>query len=258
VVLLNVQCTPHEAIWKFYLPRECYNLVPVQLTSGSVQLFSDIVMLMLPQKVIWGLNLNWKKKIGVSVIFSLGILACISAAFRLAVTVNYGYDPDQMYTLGPVVFWVMAETTCGFFISCMPIIPKILDETGAIRKIKASLGLTKDQYGSGNGGLGNTTGGHSKKYGTGVASLSRTTATVDAYHKLDEEVGVALGNYNTSQEQLRQPGGGGMMMGRKSEDQGAGSRRKIVRTMTVQVTADTASASHSETDLPSSDPARWR
>lgn len=75
VILLNVQCTPHEAIWKVYMPRDlCYNLVPVQLTSGAVQLFSDVVMLALPQKTIWTLNLSWQKKLGVSVVFGLGIL----------------------------------------------------------------------------------------------------------------------------------------------------------------------------------------
>lgn len=75
VILLNVQCNPHEAIWKVYMPRElCFNLVPVQLTSGAVQLFSDVVMLVLPQKTIWNLNLSWQKKLGVSVVFGLGIL----------------------------------------------------------------------------------------------------------------------------------------------------------------------------------------
>lgn len=75
VVLLNVQCSPHEAIWKVYMPRElCFNLVPVQLTSGAVQLASDVVMLLLPQRTIWELKLSWQKRLGVSVIFGLGIL----------------------------------------------------------------------------------------------------------------------------------------------------------------------------------------
>lgn len=75
VILLNVQCTPHESIWKFYIPeRQCFDLVPVQLASGGVQLASDIIMLILPQKIIWGLRLSWKKQLGLSLIFSLGIL----------------------------------------------------------------------------------------------------------------------------------------------------------------------------------------
>ncbi|KAL1953357.1 hypothetical protein VTO42DRAFT_2978 [Malbranchea cinnamomea] len=203
VILLNVQCTPHEAIWKFYLPRKCYNLVPVQLTSGGVQLLSDVVMLLLPQRVIWTLKLSWRKKLGVSLCFSLGILACISAGFRLGVTVNYGYDPDQMYQLAPVVFWVLAETTCGFLIVIMPSLPKLIRESGLSRSIKKGLGMNGSTTGKA------STGANSKyyhKYGTGVSSLSRNGATADAYHMLDEENGVALDSLKTeSTEQLRQP-----------------------------------------------------
>lgn len=31
IILLNMQCRPHEAIWKFYLPSKCYSLPDVML-----------------------------------------------------------------------------------------------------------------------------------------------------------------------------------------------------------------------------------
>ncbi|KPM43161.1 hypothetical protein AK830_g3392 [Neonectria ditissima] len=237
VILLNVQCSPHESIWKFYLPRTCFNLVPVQLASGSVQLFSDVVMMILPQKTIWGLNLSWKKKLGVSVVFGLGIIACISAGFRLGVTVSYGYDADQMYQLGPVVFWVMAETTCGFFIVCMPTLPKIFKDTGVMRKIRQRMGL-KVSTGAASGPSNSDFNkyAYGSKYGTGVSALSRTGTTADAYHKITEDGGVPLRNLKTeSTEQLRH-----------AED----TKSKIVRTthVTVHVTEDGASQSGSDAD----------
>lgn len=75
IILLNMQCTPHRSIWEFWLPdRKCFDLVKLQLASGSIQLFSDVVMLLLPQKTIWGLKMSWQKRLGVSVVFGLGIL----------------------------------------------------------------------------------------------------------------------------------------------------------------------------------------
>lgn len=72
---LNMQCTPHESIWKFWLSdRKCWDLVRLQLASGSIQLISDVCMLLLPQKTIWTLRLSWQKRLGVSVVFSLGVL----------------------------------------------------------------------------------------------------------------------------------------------------------------------------------------
>lgn len=74
VLLLNLQCRPHEAIWKFYLPSKCYSLPDVMLTSATVQVVSDVTMFLLPQRIIWGLQMNWQKKLGVSVIFGVGLL----------------------------------------------------------------------------------------------------------------------------------------------------------------------------------------
>lgn len=44
------------------------------LSSASVQVITDLAMVLLPQRIIWGLHLNWQKKMGVSVIFGVGIL----------------------------------------------------------------------------------------------------------------------------------------------------------------------------------------
>lgn len=74
IILLNMQCVPHAAIWRFYLPSKCYTLSTVMLTSASVQVFSDWSMILLPQKIIWGLQMSWRKKVGVSFIFGVGLL----------------------------------------------------------------------------------------------------------------------------------------------------------------------------------------
>lgn len=74
IILLNLQCRPHEAIWKFYIPSKCYSLPEVMLTSASVQVISDLTMFILPQRIIWNLQMSWPKKIGISIIFGVGIL----------------------------------------------------------------------------------------------------------------------------------------------------------------------------------------
>lgn len=77
IILLNMQCRPHEAIWKFYLESKCYSLPSVMLTSASVQVFTDISMVLLPQKVIWSLLMSWRRKVGISIVFGVGLLLVI-------------------------------------------------------------------------------------------------------------------------------------------------------------------------------------
>lgn len=68
--------------------------------------------------------------------------ACVSAAFRLAGTVQYAEAVDSIYNIGPVCFWAYAEMTCGFIVVCVPCVPKILMESGVWRKMKMGFGLS--------------------------------------------------------------------------------------------------------------------
>ncbi|KAE8391182.1 hypothetical protein BDV23DRAFT_171776 [Aspergillus alliaceus] len=147
ITLLNTQCRPHRAIWEFYLPSKCYSLPDVMLCSASVQVISDVTMFLLPQKMIWGLQMSWQKKLGISVIFGVGILASIAACFRLAHTANFAKSTDQMYFIGPLLFWACAEMTCGFFIFSVPCLSKLAMESGLRRRLSSVLDLSDKSVG---------------------------------------------------------------------------------------------------------------
>ncbi|KAI1499233.1 hypothetical protein F5X99DRAFT_390707 [Biscogniauxia marginata] len=139
VLSLCLTCIPYEKIWDITVPGKCIEKSKVEITTAAVHLASDIVILSLPQKVIWNLQMSIKQKLGVSVIFSLGVLACVSAAFRLAVTVQYSTANDVIYSVSSVILWALAEMTCGFIVVGMPTAPKAFFETGIATRIKASL-----------------------------------------------------------------------------------------------------------------------
>lgn len=72
ILLLNMQCSPHEAIWEFYLPSKCYSLPDVMLTSASVQILSDLILFFFPQRIIWRLQMR-KRSASPS---SLALVSC--------------------------------------------------------------------------------------------------------------------------------------------------------------------------------------
>ncbi|KAK4145172.1 uncharacterized protein C8A04DRAFT_36085 [Dichotomopilus funicola] len=206
-VALNLQCIPHEAIWDFTITdAQCFKLYNLQVASASIQLASDICIFLLPQRVIWTLKMSWQKRLGVSVIFGLGLLACVSAAFRLATTIAYGEAKDAMFALGPLVFWATAEMACGFFIVCVPCIPKILQQTGVLRKVRRALGMpTGPTAGSGMPN-GDSSGASGRNRSRPAATDANSTMTGggDSYYKLDEEsVGMDDLKSSDSTEHLR-------------------------------------------------------
>jgi len=74
IITINFACNPRERIWRRYLPGSCINIDAFNLFITSFHLIFDLLMLLLPHKVIWGLGLTLKQKIGVSIVFSFGSL----------------------------------------------------------------------------------------------------------------------------------------------------------------------------------------
>jgi len=74
IVASALTCTPHEKIWNTSLPGQCLNTAAFFITNASLNLVSDIIVLVLPHKVIWNLRMSRRKKIGVSLVFAIGIM----------------------------------------------------------------------------------------------------------------------------------------------------------------------------------------
>ena len=74
VIALNLACIPTKKKWEPWLEGTCIDAHQIETASAAFQLASDTFVLLIPQKIIWDLQMSWKKRLGVSVIFSLGVL----------------------------------------------------------------------------------------------------------------------------------------------------------------------------------------
>ncbi|KAL5090984.1 hypothetical protein J3E68DRAFT_441961 [Trichoderma sp. SZMC 28012] len=220
VIALNLQCIPHERLWDFRIPGKCFNLYTLQVSSASIQLASDIAMFCLPQHTIWTLKMTWQKRLGVAAIFGMGVIAIVAASFRVDVTVKHGNSPDSLYTLAPIVFWASAEMTCGFFILCVPCIPKIIQEAGVVPALKKGTSMFHS---------GSKSNGGSNGYARGGGTTKTSVSANKDYYQLEED-GLHMKNLSESTEQLHQ---------------GVHSSA-ITRTTRVTVTNDSRSISDSD------------
>jgi hypothetical protein len=74
IIVLNLGCSPMEKIWHFWLDGSCINRSALGLATSSINCVIDLSMFMLPQRSIWKLKLPARRKIGLAVTFSLGVL----------------------------------------------------------------------------------------------------------------------------------------------------------------------------------------
>ncbi|KAK5631089.1 hypothetical protein RRF57_006804 [Xylaria bambusicola] len=97
IFTITYACTPRERIWRRYIPGTCINFNAFNIFITVFHLISDVLMLLLPQRVIWKLRLATRQKVGVSVVFSGGAIACIWAAGRVASAVHLSLSQDTSF-----------------------------------------------------------------------------------------------------------------------------------------------------------------
>ena len=69
------ECNPRARIWaKADNPGSCVNLPILLDTSGAFNTLSDLLILLVPVKAVWNLHMSRVKKIGVCLVFTVGVV----------------------------------------------------------------------------------------------------------------------------------------------------------------------------------------
>lgn len=78
MIVIIFQCNPIAATWDPALrvlpTTTCINQVAAYLTQVSINIFADLLILILPIPTIWALQLPRRQKISVSSVFAVGLL----------------------------------------------------------------------------------------------------------------------------------------------------------------------------------------
>lgn len=123
-----------------------------------------------------------------------------------------------MYLIGPLLFWAWAEMTAGFFILCVPCVPKLLAESRLSNRVKVALGLGRSSNAtpaaSGNDGLV-TIGGSGGPSKTNKLSSSQSGRDAEnVYYNLgDDDMPMSEYGRSDSQETLNKERGNPVMSG---------------------------------------------
>ena len=117
----------------------CFNAEAFSMSTASIAILTDILILIIPIVMVWPLRLNWRKKLAVGCVLSLGWIVVIVALIRL----KSFYDLfnvvnlDPTYALGVTISVV--EVNVAIILCCGPAInsmitrfaPKLFASRGA-------------------------------------------------------------------------------------------------------------------------------
>ncbi|KAI1446643.1 hypothetical protein F5Y02DRAFT_68995 [Annulohypoxylon stygium] len=122
------RCTPRQKIWDpLFVGGSCpIDIAANNFVSALINLVSDLAILAVPQWVIWRLQMSMARKIGVSLLFVIGIFATVCGIFRLVSLLEILFNNDETYWTTELGLWGVGEITAGFLIIGIPSMPKII------------------------------------------------------------------------------------------------------------------------------------
>ncbi|CAG8971538.1 hypothetical protein HYALB_00005434 [Hymenoscyphus albidus] len=118
VVLLG--CMPLHTYWT----ATCRPTYPTSVTTGVLNIVSDIAVLVLPQAQVWGLQMPMRRRAGLSVIFLLGVLATVMSIARIPILKmgNAGGSVDITYNLIRTYVFTVLEPMIAIICACLPVL----------------------------------------------------------------------------------------------------------------------------------------
>ncbi|KID81789.1 proteinrelated to integral membrane protein PTH11 [Metarhizium guizhouense ARSEF 977] len=192
---------PLEALCKPWLDgRYLVNRQAADTAVISFNLVCDLLILILPQRVIWKLHLHRRRKIGLSILFGLGMLTCICAGGRVYTTATLNWKYDTIHDVPEVILWGVGESTFAMMVFCVPAVPRIFSgkEPSLVSRINKSLrSWSRLVYGS-------------SRTGSQTSNLSQQVcppaSTMGSYGKMMEgDSEIALAGLGADSRQVQRP-----------------------------------------------------
>ncbi|KAK7935069.1 hypothetical protein PG985_000564 [Apiospora marii] len=129
-VLVGIfQCTPiseNWTAWKGTGEGHCANQSAIAWANAAISITMDVWMLAIPMSQLRSLNLHWKKKVGVGLMFCVGTFVTIISVVRLSSLIEFRGSSNLTWDYYGVCLYSTVEITIGIICACMPTMRMIL------------------------------------------------------------------------------------------------------------------------------------
>ncbi|KAH0423208.1 CFEM domain-containing protein [Colletotrichum camelliae] len=127
------QCTPINFNWdgwkRDFGTYRCLDLHRLVNIAGGLSISHDLIILVLPLPLLWGLNTSKRSKIGISFMFSLGVFILITACIRLHYIAAFTHSLNPTWDFTDPLIWSGIEASVSVIVVCLPAI-RILFKCG--------------------------------------------------------------------------------------------------------------------------------
>ncbi|KAH8889260.1 hypothetical protein GQ53DRAFT_690401 [Thozetella sp. PMI_491] len=125
-----LQCDPVSRTWDPTVPGMCWQKDVINGYGIFISVYSgvmDIVLALLPWRLVWNLRMKKTEKFGVAVAMSMGLLAGMTAFIKASKVPTMGSN-NFTYEGAGLVLWASAEIGTTIIGCCIPMLRALLYE----------------------------------------------------------------------------------------------------------------------------------
>ncbi|KAL5394522.1 hypothetical protein PMIN06_008037 [Paraphaeosphaeria minitans] len=134
---------PSQA-WAPTFPEECNNLVATYFSTASINILTDTVILLMPIRAFWQLQLHPRKRWALIGVFLVGGIAVLASIVRIYALYTYTYTKDVAYDAIFILLLSQIEVNVAIISASAPalrpLFKKTFRNTSVVRSKKASVG----------------------------------------------------------------------------------------------------------------------
>ncbi|CCD48297.1 hypothetical protein BofuT4_P106810.1 [Botrytis cinerea T4] len=113
-------CTPFAFNWDKTLTNgKCGNTLQLEISSASINMIFDLIVVFLPMPTLWRLKMAVRKKLFVSFILGLGLCICVMNITRVVLETRQD-NVDFTYGLVYAGLFAGLENGIGIIVACLP------------------------------------------------------------------------------------------------------------------------------------------
>jgi hypothetical protein len=100
---------------------KCFDSTRLYLVSACVNMFTDVVILLLPIPTLLALRVPMSKRLALICIFSVGLLGIVASCVRMWVMALWSQSPEKSVRFGTqLLMWGQVETNSGIISASVP------------------------------------------------------------------------------------------------------------------------------------------
>ncbi|OAP59241.1 hypothetical protein AYL99_06539 [Fonsecaea erecta] len=125
LVVSAFQCQPVSLAWTHWDGEhegKCNNVNAQGWAAAAINIVLDVVILVMPLRLVMKLSLHWKKKLQIMIMLSVGACVIVVSALRLDTLFQFATSQNLTWDTTAFGYWSCIEMDVGVICACMPAI----------------------------------------------------------------------------------------------------------------------------------------